>query len=46
MDTSLIPILGTAAFGLLIIVTLGVAYLTLSGWRDRQRREQDKRASR
>lgn len=46
MDTSLIPILGTAAFGLLVIVTLGVAYLTVSGWRDRQRREQDRRASR
>lgn len=46
METSLIPILGTAAFGLLIIVTLGVIYLTISGWRDRQRREQDRRASR
>lgn len=46
METSLIPILGTTAFGLLIIVTLGVIYLTISGWRDRQRREQDRRASR
>ena len=47
MDTtSLLPILGTAAFGLLVIVTLGIVYLTLSGWRDRQRREQDRRASR
>jgi hypothetical protein len=47
MDTaSLIPVLGTAAFGLLIVVTLGIGYLTVSGWRDRQRREQDRRASR
>jgi hypothetical protein len=47
MDTnSLLPILGTAAFGLLVIVTLGIVVLTLAGWRDRQRREADKRASR
>jgi hypothetical protein len=44
MDNSLISLLGTTAFGLLILVTLGVAYLTISGWRDRQRREQDRRA--
>jgi hypothetical protein len=44
--TKLIPVLGTAAFGLLIVVTLGILYLTLSGWRDRQRREQDRRANR
>ncbi|AFY96121.1 hypothetical protein [Chamaesiphon minutus] len=44
--TKLIPVLGTAAFGLLIVVTLGIVYLTLSGWRDRQRREQDRRANR
>lgn len=47
MDTnSLLPILGTAAFGLLIVVTLGISYLTVMGWRDRQRREQDRRANR
>lgn len=46
MDTSLIRILGITAFGLLILVTLGIIYLTVMGWRDRQRREQDKRASR
>jgi hypothetical protein len=46
MDNSLISILGTTAFGLMIIVTLGIVFLTVSGWRDRQRREQDKRASR
>jgi hypothetical protein len=47
MDTiSLLPILGTAAFGLLTLVTLGIVFLTVAGWRDRQRREQDRRASR
>ena len=46
MDNSLFPILSTAAFGLLVIVTLGVAVLTVTGWRDRQRREQDKRVGR
>jgi hypothetical protein len=47
MDTtSLLPILGTVAFGLLVIVTLGIVILTLTGWRDRQRREQDRRANR
>ena len=47
MDTtSLLPILVTAAFGLLVIVTLGIVILTLTGWRDRQRREEDRRANR
>jgi hypothetical protein len=44
--TKFIPVLGTVAFGLLVIVTLGIVYLTLLGWRDRQRREQDRRANR
>jgi hypothetical protein len=47
MDTtSLLPILGTAAFGLLVLVTLGIVILTLTGWRDRQRREEDRRSNR
>lgn len=47
MDTtSLLPILSTAAFGLLVLVTLGIVILTLTGWRDRQRREEDRRANR
>jgi hypothetical protein len=47
MDTtSLFPILGTAAFGLLVIVSLGILFLTLTGWRDRQRREEDRRSNR
>ena len=46
MDSSVFSILGTVAFGLLLLVTLGVGYLTVSGWRDRQRREEDKRVRR
>ena len=47
MDTTkILPILGVTAFGLLVLVTLGIVYLTVVGWRDRQRREQDRRASR
>ncbi|WP_310418544.1 hypothetical protein [Chamaesiphon sp. OTE_8_metabat_110] len=47
MDTTkILPILGATAFGLLVLVTLGIGYLTVLGWRDRQRREQDRRASR
>lgn len=46
MENSLFPILSTAAFALLILVTLGVAIITVTGWRDRQRREQDKRVGR
>jgi hypothetical protein len=45
-NTTLFPILGTAAFGLLVIVTLGIVILTLTGWRDRQRREEDRRITR
>jgi hypothetical protein len=47
MDTTkILQILGATAFGLLVLVTLGIVYLTVLGWRDRQRREQDRRASR
>jgi hypothetical protein len=42
-QTSLLPILGIAAFGLLVVVTGGIAYLTLSGWRDRRRQEKERR---
>jgi hypothetical protein len=46
MNDSIITILGTAAFALLVLVTLGITYITLSGWRDRRRREEDRRATR
>jgi hypothetical protein len=43
MESTVGPILSVAAFGLLILVTGGVIYLTLSGWRDRRRQEIDRR---
>jgi hypothetical protein len=45
-DISPIQFLGTAAFGMLLLVTVGVGYLTVAGWRDRQRREEDARSRR
>lgn len=41
METSLVSGLAIAAFILLIGVTGGIAYLTITEWRDRRRREQD-----
>jgi hypothetical protein len=36
-------VLGTSALGLLIIVTSGIIYLTLTRWRDRRRQDDDRR---
>ncbi|NJN88112.1 MAG: hypothetical protein HC881_19735 [Leptolyngbyaceae cyanobacterium SL_7_1] len=43
LETSLLTILATAALGLLVVVTGGVAYLTSAEWRDRRRQEREKR---
>ncbi|WP_202924891.1 hypothetical protein [Myxacorys almedinensis] len=43
---SLFSILVLVAFGLLVLVTGGVIYLTLADWRDRRRRDNDKQANR
>jgi hypothetical protein len=45
-EISPIQVLGIAAFALLIVVTVGIGYLTVAGWRDRQRREEDARSRR
>jgi hypothetical protein len=42
-DVSPLSILALLAFGLLIAVTGGIAYLTAADWRDRRRQEQEKR---
>jgi hypothetical protein len=39
-------ILVLTAFGLLVIVTGGVIYLTLADWRDRRRQDNEKQANR
>ncbi|MDY6937879.1 MAG: hypothetical protein SWY16_09445 [Cyanobacteriota bacterium] len=43
MPDLLLPALSATALGLLVVVTLGVAYLTLADWRDRRRQENEKR---
>lgn len=43
METSVLNVLVLVAFGLLIIITGGVTYLTFADWRDRRRREEEKR---
>ncbi|WP_088239397.1 hypothetical protein [Calothrix rhizosoleniae] len=43
MESPFLSILALIAFVLLIAVTTGVGYLTLAGWRDRRRQEQEKR---
>ncbi|WP_256529093.1 hypothetical protein [Limnofasciculus baicalensis] len=43
METSFVTVLFFAAIALLVLVTGGVAYLTAAEWRDRRRRERDKK---
>ncbi|HIK18585.1 MAG TPA: hypothetical protein IGS53_25350 [Leptolyngbyaceae cyanobacterium M33_DOE_097] len=43
METSAFNVLVLAAFGLLILVSGGIAYLTVIEWRDRRRRENDRK---
>jgi hypothetical protein len=42
-ELNLIDILVLVAFSMLIIFTGGVLYLTIAEWRDRRRREDEKR---
>ncbi|CDN12912.1 MAG: hypothetical protein HRU34_07715 [Richelia sp.] len=46
VESPFLSILALVAFVLLIAVTGGVGYLTLAGWRDRRRQEQEKREMR
>lgn len=45
-EISTMNVLVLMAFGLLIIVTGGVAYLTLADWRDRRRQDNEHRQPR
>ncbi len=45
MDQAALPILGATAFGLLVVVTMGILYLTLLGWKDKRRQETDSRSA-
>uniref|UniRef100_B8HSK7 Uncharacterized protein n=1 Tax=Cyanothece sp. (strain PCC 7425 / ATCC 29141) TaxID=395961 RepID=B8HSK7_CYAP4 len=43
MDISVTDILVLLAFGLLVVVTGGIGYLTLVDWRDRRRLAQEQK---
>lgn len=43
MESPIFSVLILAAFGLMVVVSGGVAYLTLAEWRDRRRQNQDER---
>ncbi|MCU0518766.1 MAG: hypothetical protein MUC60_18245 [Oscillatoria sp. Prado101] len=44
MENPVLIVLSIMALGLLVAVTGGVAYLTAAEWRDRRRREREKRS--
>ncbi len=46
MESSVFNILVLVAFGLLVVVSGGIGYLTLAEWRDRRRRQQETRNDR
>jgi hypothetical protein len=43
VENPILSILALLAVLLLVVVTLGVGYLTLADWRDRRRQENEKR---
>ncbi|NJO41760.1 MAG: hypothetical protein HC769_06865 [Cyanobacteria bacterium CRU_2_1] len=45
-EITFLTVLAVLAMGLLVTVTGGVAYLTTVEWRDRRRRDQEKREER
>ncbi len=45
MESTILPILAASAFGLLIVVSGGIIYLTAAQWRDRRRQDAEIRAS-
>jgi hypothetical protein len=46
VENTILGVLSWTVIGLLITVTGGVMYLTLSDWQDRRRQDQEKRESR
>ncbi|GAC1447932.1 MAG: hypothetical protein NVS2B14_17990 [Chamaesiphon sp.] len=46
VETSVLNTMVLAAFGLLVAVSGGILYLTVAEWRERRRRERDKRSRR
>jgi hypothetical protein len=46
VESPFLSILALVAIGLLVVVTGGIGYLTVADWRDRRRRDEEKRTSR
>jgi hypothetical protein len=46
VENTILGVLSWTVIGLLVTVTGGVVYLTLSDWQDRRRQDQEKRDSR
>lgn len=46
MESPFLSILALFAVVLLVVVTGGIGYLTLADWRDRRRRDEEKRTTR
>jgi CHASE3 domain sensor protein len=46
VESPFLSILTLVAIVLLVVVTGGIGYLTVADWRDRRRREEEKRTSR
>lgn len=42
-SSSVFSVLAITAFGMLVLVTGGIGYLTLAEWRDRRRQDREKR---
>ena len=45
-ETTILPVLAVSAFGLLVVVSGGIIYLTAASWRDRRRQETEIRTNR
>jgi hypothetical protein len=46
VETSVFNVLVLVAFGLMVVVSGGIVYLTIVEWRDRRRRDQESRGDR
>ncbi|AVH62474.1 hypothetical protein CDG77_01965 [Nostoc sp. 'Peltigera membranacea cyanobiont' 213] len=46
MESPFLSILTIVAIVLLVVVTGGIGYLTVADWRDRRRRDEEKRTTR
>ncbi|NJK28875.1 MAG: hypothetical protein HC851_04055 [Acaryochloris sp. RU_4_1] len=43
MDFPILNVVAVAALGMLVVVSVGMMYLTAAEWRDRRRRDREQR---